>query len=294
MKLAAGVVLAILAAGFLNLGFHAQHGAAHSMDLSLRHPVRGLISLFSDRHWLIGNASGGVGWAFYVAALWLAPISVVQSVAAGGLGLLAVLAHRFGTPLTGHERWGPVLAVSGLVLLFVSLSIHGATSHHPSTSRVLVVVIAGSVAAGVIAVIGLRLRSPGWVLALAAGTFYAIGDIATKAALDGQVVLFLPFVLVCAGLGIVLLQLSFPRGAVMATAGLASLANNALPILGGVLLFHERVPRGLPGVARIIGFAAVVVGAVLLARRPATPESESSGTSGTAPPAASVGATHQH
>jgi hypothetical protein len=54
----------------------------------------------------------------------------------------------------------------------------------------------------------------------------------------------------------------------MATAGLASLANNAIPIVGGVVLFHEHLPHGLAGVARLIGFTAVVFGAVLLARQP--------------------------
>ena len=254
MKLAAGVLLAIFAAGFLNLGFHAQHGAAHDMELSLRHPVRGLITLLSDRNWLIGNASGGFGWGLYIAALALAPISVVQSVTAGGLGLLALLAHRLGTPLVGPERWGSVLAVGGLVLLFVTLSTNGAISHHPSTSRLLVVLISASVAAGAAAVIGLRRGAPGWLLALGAGIFYGVSDIAAKACLDGQIAAFLPFFLGGFGLGIVLLQLSFTRGPVMATAGLASLANNAIPIVAGV--------------ARVIGFAAVVIGAVLLARRP--------------------------
>jgi hypothetical protein len=285
MKLAAGVILAIFAAGFLNLGFHAQHGAAHSMELSLRHPVRGLITLLSDRNWLIGNASGGLGWGLYIAALALAPISVVQSVTAGGLGLLAMLAHRLGTPLIGAERLGSVLAVSGLVLLFVTLSTNGAISHHPSTSRLLVVVITGSVLAGVASVIGLQRGAPGWVLALGAGTFYAISDIAAKACLDGQVVTFLPFLLGGAGLGIVLLQLSFTRGPVMATAGLASLANNAIPIVGGVVLFHEHLPHGPAGVARLVGFAAVVIGAVLLARRPKVVDEISESPSSPGPPA---------
>jgi hypothetical protein len=284
MRLAGGVILAILAAGFLNLGFHAQHGAAHGMELSLRHPVRGLMRLLSDRNWLIGNASGGVGWAFYIAALALAPISVVQSVTAGGLGLLAVLAHRLGTPLVGAERWGSVLAVGGLVLLFVTLSTNGAISHHPTTSRLLVVVVSGSVAAGIAAGVGLRRGAPGWVLALGAGTFYAISDIAAKAVLDGQVIAFLPFVLGGAGLGIVLLQLSFTRGPVMATAGLASLSNNAIPIIGGVVLFHEHLPHGAAGVARLIGFAAVVVGAVLLARQPKVVEA----TTETQPPPSGI------
>ena len=271
MTLALGIVLSVLAAGLLNLGFHAQHSAAHDIELSLRHPLASAGRLASDRDWLIGYASGGLGWGAYIAALHFAPISVVQSVSAGGLGLLAVLAHRLGAPLARHERWGPALAVTGLILLFVSLSVDGATSHHARTGRLLTAVIVAGVVAGLAAVIGLRKGAPGWILALSAGSFYAVSDLATKACLDGQVLVFLPFVLGGAALGFTLLQLSFPRGPVMATAGLASLANNALPIMGGVLLFHERVPAGLAGVIRVVGFVAVVAGAVLLARRPSLP-----------------------
>jgi hypothetical protein len=274
MSLALGIILSVLAAGLLNLGFHAQHSAAHDIELDLRHPVASAMRLAKDRDWLIGYASGGLGWGAYIAALRFAPISVVQSVAAGGLGLLAVLAHRLGTPLARHERWGPVLAVSGLVLLFISFSLNGATSHHARTGRLLTVVITLSLLAGAAAAIGLWRRAPAWILALAAGSFYAVSDLATKACLDGQVFIFLPFVLGGAALGFTLLQLSFPRGPVMATAGLASLANNALPIVGGVVLFHERVPAGPAGIIRVVGFIAVVAGAVLLARRPAVEATE--------------------
>jgi hypothetical protein len=101
---------------------------------------------------------------------------------------------------------------------------------------------------------------------------YAVSDLAAKACVDGQVAAFLPFVVGCAVLGFVALQFSFQHGPVMATAGLSNLINNSVPILGGVLIFHELVPGGLPGVARIAAFATVIVGAVLLSHQPADRE----------------------
>jgi membrane-bound ClpP family serine protease len=50
------------------------------------------------------------------------------------------------------------------------------------------------------------------------------------------------------------------------TAGVCTLLNNALPIGAGVILFREHLPPAGFGVLRVAGFAAVVVGAVLLAR----------------------------
>jgi hypothetical protein len=273
MKLACGVLLALLAAGALNLGSYVQHRAAHDMGLSLRHPVAGTKRLATDRDWLIGYASGWLGWMFYVAALWLAPLSVVQSVAAGGVGLLAVLAHRFGVPLARRERWAAALAIGGLVLLCSSLPAVSRTASHDHSGQLLAVLVGGCAVAAVAAAGGLWRRGMGWPLALAAGLFDAASDLAAKASVDGQVLLFLPFMLGGAAVAFVCLQLSFGRGPVMATAGLASLVNNALPIAGGLVLFHEAVGSGLAEAARLLGFAGAVAGTFLLARQPKESES---------------------
>ena len=114
MNLAAGLVLALLAALALNVGFFVQHGAANTMvTLSVRHPFVAAKVLVTNRQWMLGYGAGWVGWGLYIAALALAPLSLVQSVSAGGVGILAVLAHRLGTPLTRQERIGTCIAVGG-------------------------------------------------------------------------------------------------------------------------------------------------------------------------------------
>jgi hypothetical protein len=62
-----------------------------------------------------------------------------------------------------------------------------------------------------------------------------------------------------------LLQLGYQRGGALTVAGLATLSTNALPILAGAIVLKEPVPSGALGVARIFAFAAVTLGAVLLA-----------------------------
>src|SRR6267143_6639202 len=106
MSVGAGLALALLSAFALNWGWLEQHGAAQELPpLSLRHPVRALRSLFGDRTWLTGFVVGLAGWALYVAALALAPLSLVQAVTAGGIGLLALLVARDGG-LARRERAG--------------------------------------------------------------------------------------------------------------------------------------------------------------------------------------------
>lgn len=78
--------------------------------------------------------------------------------------------------------------------------------------------------------------------------------------------LFTAAVLGCHGLAFVALQLGFQRGGALATAGVSTLAMNALPIAAGTLVFAEGVPGGGLGALRLLAFAAVVAGAALLAR----------------------------
>lgn len=255
MSLAGGLALALVSAFALNWGWLAQHGATQELPpLSLRHPIRALRSLFADRTWLVGFVVGLAGWALYVAALALAPLSLVQATSAGGIGMLAALAHR-----RGHEaQWPAVgIAVMGLALLGVSLiggSVHGS---HASTGAVLVWLGLSVVAA--LALVPVN-------LGLVAGTLYGAGDVATKAAVHRP--LFVVAVLAAHGLAFVVLQLGFQRGSPLATAGTSTLVTNALPIAAGVWLFHEHLPGGALGVLRVLAFACVVVAAALLVRQP--------------------------
>jgi uncharacterized membrane protein len=275
VKLAGGLLLALGAALALNVGFFVQHGATHTMlSLSLRHPVRSVRMLVTNRQWMWGYATGWAGWGLYIAALSLAPLSLVQAVAAGGVGVLAFLAHQLGTPLGRRERIGAWVAVGGLLLLGLSLTVHVSPSRSAHSATLLIVVLAGAAAAGLLAAVVARTVRPAASLGCAAGLLFGVGDLATKGAVSGNGPLFIPVLALCTALGFVVLQLSFQRGRVLETAGLSTLVNNMIPIVGGLLIFHEALPHGLPGAARLVSFAAVVAGAVLLSRAPETPATE--------------------
>ena len=100
----------------------------------------------------------------------------------------------------------------------------------------------------------------------------------TKAAVGGGARLwFVPALLACHGLAFVCLQLAFQRGGRLATAGLAVLWTNALPILAGTVLFGEALPDGWRGAARVAAFALVLAGAVALSRLDAEPPFDAPG-----------------
>ena len=272
MSTVAALVLSLASAVALNWGWVAQHDAARRLPaLSLRAPFASLRALFSNLSWLTGFLIGIVGWALYIGALTLAPLSLVQGVSAGGIAVLAAFARRRGQELTQLQWFAVALATVGLVLLAVSLAGGTVEARRPSVDAL-------ALWFAVIVVAALLVSSSGWRLAggaslgIAAGALYGAGDIATKGALFGGMWLVLfACMLAAQGAAFAALQLGFQRGGALATAGTATLLTNALPIAAGIALFHERVPGGALGDARVLAFVLVLVAAALLTRRSATP-----------------------
>jgi hypothetical protein len=267
MSIAAGLLLALGSAIALNWGFFAQHAAASNLPaLALRRPFASLGLLFRERRWLTGFLVGLGGWALYVGALALAPLSLVQSVAAGGIGVLALLAHRAGARLSSHDRVAVVISTGGLLLLAASLAGGASSGHRPHPSA-LVIWLAGSLAASCLGLLGAAALAPGAGFGVAAGVLYAAGDVLTKSVFAGAVwLVVVPVILAAHGTAFAVLQLGFQRGRALATAGTSTLLTNALPIAAGVTVYHEHLPGGMYSALRIAAFAAVAVGAALLAR----------------------------
>src|SRR4051794_33713215 len=95
-----GLLLALATALTSIVGFLLKHrGAVESPPVEARRPIASSLALFRSRAYTIGIIVATGSWALHVAALALAPISLVQTVIAGGLALLTVIADR----VFGHE-----------------------------------------------------------------------------------------------------------------------------------------------------------------------------------------------
>jgi hypothetical protein len=259
--IAAGLLLSVASAVAINGGYSLQHASASRLPpLSLRRPLQSLLALFGNRRWLVGFLGGIGGWVLYVGALRLAPLSLVQAAAAGGIGILALGGGR----LRPAERVGVGAALGGLLLLGLSLG-----SHPPSDrGTVSAVVLWLAASAGAAALVS-RVLPPGAGFGTAAGMLYAAGDVGTKAAVGGGARLwFVPAILACHGAAFVCMQLAFQRGGRLGTAGLAVLWTNALPIAAGTIVFGESLPGGFSGTARVAAFVLVLIGAAALSRPP--------------------------
>ena len=235
--------------------------------LSFRQPVVSVRHLLGSRQWVIGFTTEIAAWVVYVVALRLAPLSLVQAVSASGIAVLALLGVR-GHPsrLARHEQLAVVCAVLGLLLLAVSLVGTTPISHPPDGLPAIVWL--GASAAIAISLMVFRFGiARAAELGIAAGLFFAAGDVSAKLVSFGGVwfATLLPLV-ACYALGTSVLQGAFQHGSALTAAGLATLVTNAVPIAAGTIVLHEPVPGGVLGALRVLAFGGVTAGAVLLAR----------------------------
>ncbi|HWE81762.1 MAG TPA: hypothetical protein VG265_08930 [Gaiellaceae bacterium] len=266
MTTSIGLVLAFVSAVTVNWAYSREHDAAAAMPpFSLRRPLAFVAALVAERAWLVGFGAECGGWLVYVAALRLAPISLVQAVGASGIAVLAMTsAHGHPGRLPRRHQVAVLVATAGLVLLALSLVGNHQADRAPSATGVAIWL--GSLAGGAAILVGAHVHlTRGPALGLAAGLLFAGGDMSAKLvvyggawfAAAGSLIVFYAS-------GTSVLQTAFQRTSALTAAGLATLASNAVPIAAGFVLFGEDLPAGAKGTLQIAAFASLVVGAVLL------------------------------
>src|ERR1700755_2071944 len=162
------------------LGFFLKHrGAVAAPAVELRRPVASTVALFRSPVYTLGCVVATTSWGFHVGALALAPISVVQSVIAGGLVLVTVLAGRvFHQPVTRREWIGVALTAAGLAFLAATLEGTGDSAHASYDDVTLLLAVGGATIAG--AILAYRGRT-GPMLGVSAGLMWAGSDVTIKA-----------------------------------------------------------------------------------------------------------------
>jgi hypothetical protein len=266
---ATALVLALLSTTLTNLAYVREHDAAAELPaLSMRRPLQSARILISDRSWMTGFAFETTGFLLYAAALALASLALVQSVVAGGIGVLAYVSARAGRRrLSRRELSGVLLSVLGLVALAVSLAAGSGEGGGGSMPTILLWVGVTAGIAVLLLGIGRRVGAVAVAYGVAGGLFFSIGDISTKVATQGGLRSAFVFPLILGyTAGTALLQLGYQAGGALTVAGLATLFTNAVPIAAGTIVLAEPVPGGALGAVRVLAFAAVTIGAVLLAR----------------------------
>jgi drug/metabolite transporter (DMT)-like permease len=277
MTVQLGIFLALGCALATNLGFLFKHrGACAAPDVDWRHPLRSGAALFRSRWFAVGMGVAVVAWVLHVAAMAMAPLSLVQAVISGGLVFLTVLAERFFGCRVGPRQWvGVGLTALGLSLLAVTLPATGGT-HSSYSLAGMVAFEAGLLAIGTLLVLSHKLGAPhehhGVLLGVASGILFGVSDVAIKA-MTGEIGhhgvfgLLSPWLLTCIAASVIAFFASargLQKGEAVPVITLTAAAANVSAIAGGILVFGDPLasdPLGL--VLQSVAFVMVIAAAWL-------------------------------
>lgn len=270
-----GIGLAVLVALATNLAALLKHrGCQEARAVQIVRPLAALRDLAHSRWFVAGWGLAALAWLAHVAALSMAPISLVQAILAGGAVTLAVLSQRlFGHPV-GRRQWlALTVGAVGLVLLVVTLPrFHGSDSDFALSAIV-------SFEGGLILLataIALCHRSErltarrGILRAVLAGLLFALAGIAIKALTGGAggplgVATLLAITVACGALAQYTAVAALQGGGAIETIGLMGLVANATQIVGGIVVFGDPLsPSPLGITLQIVAFAMVCLSALLL------------------------------
>jgi drug/metabolite transporter (DMT)-like permease len=279
MTLQLGILLALACAFVANLGFFYKHRGANAVaKVQVRHPLRSARALYSSRWFCLGMLIAAGSWGLHVAALALAPMSVVQVALAAGVVLIAVMAERMFGFDVGPRQWlGLVLTALGLAMLGLTLPVmHGA--HSQFSPAVMISFEAGLFFIGGLLIMGPRMGSPehhhGIMLGAAAGILFGVSDTAIKAltgitSAHGLLALALsPWLAVAVCASVIAFYASargLQDGDAVPVIAVTGTAANISGIAGGLVVFGDPMAAGTVGVTlQALAFVLVVVASALM------------------------------
>jgi hypothetical protein len=278
MILFLGTLLALACALATNVGFLYKHrGACAAPAVDIKRPLWSARCLFASRLFALGMLIAAGAWAFHVAAMAVAPLSLVQTVLAGGVVLLAIMAERILGVQIGRRQWlGLGLTALGLMLLGVTLPVaHSANSRFSVPG--MIAFEAGLIAAGTLLIMGPRMGAPrehhGFMLGAAAGILFGVSDIAIKAisgliGTSGALGLLTPWTLVTVAASIAAFYASakgLQDGDAVPVIAVTGTAANIAGIVGGIIVFGDPLsanPVWL--IVQCVAFLLVIVAAWLM------------------------------
>jgi drug/metabolite transporter (DMT)-like permease len=278
MTLFFGILLALACALATNVGFLYKHrGACAAAPVDMRHPLRSGRSLFASPMFAIGMLIAAGAWIFHVAAMSMAPLSIVQIVLAGGVVLLAIMAERLLGVTIGRKQWiGLGCTAAGLMMLGLTLPVaHGAHSHFSTPG--MIAFEAALILVGTLLIAGPRIGAPeehhGFMLGAAAGILFGVSDVAIKAlsgliATHGVMGLFSPALFVCLAASVAAFYASakgLQDGDPVPVIAITGTTANIAGVIGGIIVFGDPLSANPVALSvECLAFALVIVAAWLM------------------------------
>lgn len=279
MTLDLGILLALACAFVANLGFFYKHRGANAVPkVQVLHPLRSVRELYSSKWFCLGMLTATLSWALHVAALAMAPMSVVQVSLAAGVVFIAVMADRLFGIQVGRRQWlGLIVTAAGLAMLGLTLpQVHGAHAHFSDPAMISFEAVLFGL--GGLLIMGPRIGGPaehhGVMLGAASGILFGVSDTSIKAltgiaGAHGFVgILFSPWLAVAIAASVVAFFASargLQDGDAIPTIAVTGTAANIAGIAGGIIVFGDPMAPSPLGVSvQALAFVLVIVASAMM------------------------------
>jgi uncharacterized membrane protein len=270
--------LAIIASALMALGLLMMKTRSTHLPMAAGANVIGAVAAWlRDPMWIGGLGVQTVGWACYVISVSRAPVSMVAVMGQGGIALFVVASVVVLGERASPREWAGIGAIV-FGMLMLTLSLNGGEAEgafEPATLLIFTVLLT---LAGLAPMAVARLNASGTAAAIFSGVAFGLGSLFTKAMtleFGGDTATlalrlvsnpYVYAVVVANIVGIVMLQNSFHSARAIIAMPLSGALSNIVPIVGGIVVFGERLPAGPTAAAMRVGaFVLTIAAGALLA-----------------------------
>jgi uncharacterized membrane protein len=274
------ITCAIVAALALNYAIYLEKKAVGSLpEVQFKHLWMTTKAFITDKPWMLAQIVNVAGFVLYSVALAFAPVSIVEPIVASGVVLLAYLAiKRLGETPRRIDYIAMGMTVLGVALIGVSLAegLPKDKLNHGWEIPLFTVVIIGLAVIIPLVMRGSKAKlSVG--LGISVGLFFGIAAVFQRLLMLYLVNisehwdLFLIFLFACIAtyaIAFVLLQAALQKGMAIIVAPVYNGLMELVPIIIGTMALNEAFPASnLLKVVRLLAFALIMAGTVILSQR---------------------------
>lgn len=274
------IACAMVAALALNYAIYLEKKAVGKLpEVQFKHLGTTLKAFVTDKPWMAAQSVNIVGFALYSVALAFAPVSIVEPIIASGVVLLAYLAiKRLGEKPRRIDYVAMGMTVLGVALIGISLAegLPKDKLNHGWEIPLFTVIIIGLAVVIPLVMRGSQARlSVG--LGISVGLFFGIAAVYQRLVMLYLVNisthwhLFLVFLVACAAtyaIAFVLLQAALQKGMAIIVAPVYNGLMELVPIIIGTMALNEAFPASnVLKVVRLLAFALIMAGTVILSQR---------------------------
>jgi uncharacterized membrane protein len=274
-----GLLISLAASVMLAAGLAIMKSRAAALPAAQGSAIlHAIVRWICDLRWLSGLLVETAGYVLYFAALAEAPVSLVAVMMQGGIAVFVLIAVIFL-----HERanLSEAAGILGIILAMVllGLSLASGPPHARFSPPALGVLSVLTLLGTALLCSASQLRRNGAAPAIASGVAFGLSTLYTKALADifathsgyaiavGMAASPWLYLTISSNIGgLVLLQNSFHWARGIIAMPLSSAISNLVPIVGGILAFHESLPPDTTSAAlRVSAFVLTIAAGVLVA-----------------------------